>query len=167
MTVREILKTKEAENVCKVLSEYKDEERQEPFEHIDFCNIVEKLLAIPPTKESPPVFIDSVPDPFGSLILDVRFRKELSSAGSMESLSEPQDYEVAPDQDFYLRYSLWSRYVDSEIIGDLDELNRENVISAILYEATYLGSSEREIKENLLKLEKSKKKALMGMLEIK
>ena len=81
MTVREILKTKEAENVCKALSEYKDEERQEPFEHIDFCNIVEKLLTIPPTKESPPVFIDSVPDPFGSLILDVRFRKELSSAG--------------------------------------------------------------------------------------
>ena len=57
-------------------------------------------------------------------------------------------------------------YVDSEIIGDLDGLGKENVISAILYEATYLGSSEREIKENLLKLKDNKKKALMGMLEI-
>jgi hypothetical protein len=167
MTVREILKTKDAENICKSLSEYKDEEKQEPFEHIDFCNIVEKLLTIPPTKESPPVFIDSVPDPFGSLILDVRFRKELSSTGSMESLSEPQGYEVAPDQDFYLRYFPWSYYIDSEIIGDLDSLNNENIISEILYEATYLGLSEKEIEENLLKLEKSKKKALMGMLEIK
>ena len=84
----------------------------------------------------------------------------------MASPSGPQDYELAPNQDFYLRYSLWSRYVDSEIIGDLDSLSKENVITAILYEATYLGSSEGEIKENLLKLEKDKKKALMGMLEI-
>ena len=84
----------------------------------------------------------------------------------MISPSGPQDYELAPDQDFYLRYSLWSCYIDSEIIGDLEPLGRENVISAILYEATYLGLSEREIEANLLKLEKEKKKALMGMLEI-
>ena len=169
MTVREIFKTKEAENVCKALSEYKHQDgiaTGEVFEHIDFCNVIDKVLTIPPAKERPPVFIDSVPDPFGNSLLDVRFRKELSPTDSMESPSGPQDYELAPDQDFYLRYSLWSRYVDSEIIGDLDSLGKENVISAILYEATYLGSSEVEIKGNLLKLERNKKKALMGMLEI-
>jgi hypothetical protein len=166
MTIREIFKSKEAENVCKTLSEYTNVGEQESFERIDFCNVIDKILTIPPTEECPPIFIDSVPDPFGNPILDVRFREELSSTDSLESLSGPQDYEVAPDQDFYLRYSLWSRYVDSEIIGDLDSLNKENVITAILYEATYLGSSEGEIKESLLKLEKSKKKALMGMLEI-
>jgi hypothetical protein len=84
----------------------------------------------------------------------------------MSSPSGPQDYELAPDQDFYLRYSPWGRYVDSEIIGDLESLGIENVVSAILYEATYFGSSEAEIKINLLKLKESKKKALMGMLEI-
>jgi len=167
MTVREIFKTKEAESVCQSLSEYKGEKEQEPFEHIDFCNIVDKLVTTPSaTGESPPVFIDSVPDPFGNPVFDVRFRKELSPSGSMESLSGPQDYEVVPDQDFYLRYSPWSRYIDSEIIGDLDSFNNEDIISAILYEATYLGSSEVEIKGSLLKLEKSKKKALMGVLEI-
>ena len=166
MTIRDILKTKEAENVCRALSEYNSKNEQEPFEHINFCNVIDKILTIPPTEECPPIFIDSVPDPFGNPLLDVRFRKELSPTDSMESPSGPQDYELAPDQDFYLRYSLWSRYVDSEIIGDLDSLGKENVISAILYEATYLGSSEGEIKENLLKLEKNKKKALMGMLEI-
>ena len=167
MTIREIFKSKEAENVCKTLSEYTNVGEQESFERIDFCNVIDKILTIPPTEECPPIFIDSVPDPFGNPILDVRFREELSSTDSLESLSGPQDYEVAPDQDFYLRYSLWSRYVDSEIIGDLDSLNKENVISAILYEATYLGSSEKEIGESLLELEKNKKKALMGMLEIK
>jgi len=169
MTVRDIFKTKEAENVCRGLSEYKYEDGTitgEAFEHIDFCNVIDKILTIPPTKECPPVFIDSVPDPFGNPLLDVRFREELSPADNMASPSGPQDYELAPNQDFYLRYSLWSRYVDSEIIGDLDSLSKENVITAILYEATYLGSSEGEIKENLLKLEKDKKKALMGMLEI-
>ena len=166
MTVREIFKTKEAENVCRALSEYNGENEQEPFDHIDFCNIIDKLLTIPLVKESAPVFIDSVPDPFGNPVLDVRFRKELTVTDNMISPSGPQDYELAPDQDFYLRYSLWSRYIDSEIIGDLESLGRENVISAILYEATYLGSSEGEIKANLLKLEKDKKKALMGMLEI-
>ena len=166
MTVREILKTKEAENVCKALSEYKSESEGEPFEHIDFCNVIDKILTIPPTKESAPVFIDSVPNSFGSPFLDVRFREELSPTNNMSSPSGPQDYELAPDQDFYLRYSPWSRYVDSEIIGDLESLGRENVISVILYEATYLGSSEVEIKANLLKLKKDKKKALMGMLEI-
>jgi len=166
VTVREILKTKEAENVCKALSEYKDEMSGQVFEHIDFCNIVDKILTAPSVKECPPVFIDSVPDSFGNPILDVRFRKELSPTNSMSSPSGPQDYELAPDQDFYLRYSLWGRYVDSEIIGDLDSLSKENIITAILYEATYLGSSEGEIKESLLQLEKSKKKALMGMLEI-
>jgi hypothetical protein len=166
MTVREILKTKEAENVCKALSEYNSENEQEPFEHIDFCNIVDKVLATPPAKECPPVFIDSVPDPFGNPLLDVRFRKELTAVNNMISPIGPQDYELAPDQDFYLRYSPWSRYVDSEIIVDLDSLGKENVISAILYEVTYLGSSEGEIEANLLKLKDSKKKALMGMLEI-
>jgi len=167
MTVRDIFKTKEAENICKALSEYRSESKSKPFEHIDFCNVVDKLLTIPSTEECPPVFIDSVPDPFGNFILDIRFREELSPTDSMESPSGPQDYEVAPDQDFYLRYSPWSRYIDSEIIGDLDSLNKENVISTILYEATYLGSSEKEIGESLLKLKKNKKKALMGMLEIK
>ena len=166
MTVREILKTKETENVCKALSEYNSENEQEPFEHIDFCNIVDKILAIPPAKECPPVFIDSVPDPFGNPLLDVRFRKELTAVNNMISPIGPEDYELAPDQDFYLRYSPWSRYVDSEIIGDLESLSTESVVSAILYEATYLGLSEAEIKTNLSKLEESKKKALMGMLEI-
>jgi len=167
MTIREIFSTKEAENVCKALSEYKDEtSTSQVFEHIDFCNIIDKILTIPLTKECPPVFIDVVPDSFGNPLLDVRFRKELTVTDNMMSPTGPQEYELAPDQDFYLRYSPWSRYVDSEIIGNLDELNKENIISAILYEATYLGSSEREIKENLLKLKKSKKKALMGMLEI-
>jgi hypothetical protein len=168
MTVREIFKTKEAESVCKILSEYRNDEAltSQVFEHIDFCNVVDKILTIPHIKDCPPVFIDSVPDSFGSPVLDVRFRKELSPADNMASPSSPQDYELAPEQDFYLRYSLWSRYVDSEIIGDLDSLGAENVISAILYEATYLGSSEAEIEANLLKLEKDKKKALMGMLEI-
>jgi len=166
MTVREILRTKEAESVCRALSEYKNGDEQGLFEHIDFCNIIDKLLTIPLVEESPPVFIDSVPDPFGNPVLDVRFRKELTVTDNMISPSGPQDYELAPDQDFYLRYSPWSRYIDSEIIGDLEPLGRENVISAILYEATYLGSSEREIEANLLKLEKEKKKALMGMLEI-
>jgi hypothetical protein len=168
MTVREILKTKEAENVCKILSEHRggDEVSSQVFEHIDFCNVIDKILTIPPTKECAPVFIDSVPNSFGSPFLDVRFREELSPADNMASPSGPQDYELAPNQDFYLRYSLWSRYVDSEIIGDLDSLSKENVITAILYEATYLGSSEGEIKGNLLKLKKNKKKALMGMLEI-
>ena len=166
MTVREIFKTKEAENVCRALSEYNGENEQEPFDHIDFCNIIDKLLTIPLVKESAPVFIDSVPDPFGNPVLDVRFRKELTVTDNMISPSGPQDYELAPDQDFYLRYSPWSRYVDSEIIVDLDSLGKENVISAILYEVTYLGSSEREIETNLLKLKDNKKKALMGMLEI-
>ena len=167
MTVREIFKTKEAENVCKALSEYKDEtSTSQVFEHIDFCNIIDKIVTILPNKECPPVFIDSVPDSFGNPLLDVRFRKELSPTDSMASPSGPQDYELASEQDFYLRYSLWSRYVDSEIIGDLEPLGIENVISTILYEATYLGSSEKEIEVNLLKLEKDKKKALMGMLEI-
>ena len=166
MTVREIFKTKEAENVCRALSEYNGENEQEPFDHIDFCNIIDKLLTIPLVKESAPVFIDSVPDPFGNPVLDVRFRKELTEANNMISPTGPQDYELAPDQDFYLRYSPWSRYVDSEIIVDLDSLGKENVISAILYEVTYLGSSEREIETNLLKLKDNKKKALMGMLEI-
>jgi len=168
MTVREILKTKEAENVCKILSEYGggDEMSGQVFEHIDFCNIVDKILTIPSAKECPPVFIDSVPDSFGNSTLDVRFRKEFSPTDNMSSPSGPQDYELAPDQDFYLRYSLWSRYVDSEVIGDLEPLGIENVVSAILYEATYLGSSEAEIKANLLKLKENKKKALMGMLEI-
>ena len=125
MTVREILKTKEAGNVCKALSEYNSENEQEPFEHIDFCNIVDKILAIPSAKECPPVFIDSVPDPFGNPLLDVRFRKELTAINNMIPPIGPQDYELAPDQDFYLRYSLWGRYVDSEIIGDLDFL--ENI----------------------------------------
>ena len=169
MTVREILKTKEAENVCKILSEYRNDEMSagQVFEHIDFCNIVDKILTILPTEDCPPVFIDSVPDSFGNPILDVRFRKELSPSDDMASPSSPQEYELAPEQDFYLRYSLWSRYVDSEIIGDLEPLGIENVISAILYEATYLGSSEAEMKISLSKLEESKKKALMGMLEIK
>jgi len=170
MTIREILKTKEAEDVCRALSEYKDEDgtaTNEVFEHIDFCNVIDKILTIPLIKECPPVFIDSVLDPFGSLILDVRFRKELSPTDSMAAPSGPQDYELAPDQNLYLRYSLWNSYVDSEIISDLDSLVKENVIIAILYEATYLGSSEGEIKENLLKLEKNKKKSLMGMLEIR
>ena len=101
MTVREIFKTKEAENVCRALSEYNGENEQEPFDHIDFCNIIDKLLTTSPAKECLPVFIDSVPDPFGNPVLDVRFRKELSPSDSMESLSEPQDYEVAQDQDFY------------------------------------------------------------------
>ena len=166
MTVREMLKTKEAENVCRSLSEYRNENEQEPFEHIDFCNVLDKLVTLPPTKESPPVFMDIIPDSFGNPVLDIRFREELPSEGGMESLSSPQDYEVAPNQDFYLRYSPWSHYIDSEMIGDSDSLDNESVISSILYEATYLGSSEAEIKGNLLKLEKSKKKALMGVLEI-
>jgi hypothetical protein len=167
MTIREIFRTKDAENVCRALSEHNDKALTDQiFEHIDFCNIVDKILTIPLAKECPPVFIDSVPDSFGNPLLDVRFRKELTVADNMMSPTGPQEYELAPDQDFYLRYSPWSRYVDSEIIGDLDGLGKENVISAILYEATYLGSSEREIKENLLKLKDNKKKALMGMLEI-
>ncbi|SVD24095.1 uncharacterized protein METZ01_LOCUS376949 [marine metagenome] len=166
MTVREILKTKEAENVCRALSEYNGENEQEPFDHIDFCNIIDKILTISTAKDCPPVFIDSVPDSFGNPILDVRFRKELSPSDDMASPSGPQEYELAPEQDFYLRYSLWGRYVDSEIIGDLESLSIENVVSSILYEATYLGSSEAEIKVSLSKLEESKKKALMGMLEI-
>ena len=145
MTVREIFKTKEAEGVCRALSEYRHEDgmvTSEVFEHIDFCNVIDKILTILPTKECPPVFIDSVPDTFGDSILSVRFRKELPPTDNMSSPSGPQDYELVPDQDFYLRYSPWNRYVDSEIIGDLESLGRENAISAILYEATYLGSSE-------------------------
>ena len=48
MTIREIFSTKEAENVCKALSEYKDEtSMSQVFEHIDFCNIIDKILTIP------------------------------------------------------------------------------------------------------------------------